>query len=82
LSKKGNDRENQKAEVYSIEAGYDLEVSPREYPAFVVRREIASRDSWIDFRAVTGGIELRLSGFTGAVRIWMGKLQALARTFG
>jgi hypothetical protein len=28
---------------FSIEAGYDLEVSPREYPAFVVRREIVSR---------------------------------------
>ena len=38
--KKG-DLENQKAEAFSIEAGYHLDVSPGEYLAFVVRREIA-----------------------------------------
>lgn len=36
LSKKGRPIKPE-SEVFSIEAGYDLEVSPREYPAFVVR---------------------------------------------
>jgi hypothetical protein len=42
--KSGNDRENQKAEAFSVEAEYDLEVSPGEYPAFFVCRELASHD--------------------------------------